>query len=147
VNKPILLVAMLAIVLLAAAPALTQTAPNDIEASPVQETGAVQTAEDAAVDPAAVPPPFRRVLPSVASYYTALPLTSARWTRTVRSRYPTALQRPSSLAPLGTRSCRTKTAPLPSSGPPMPRSQRPRSPPRERLPPRERFSPPSPQSS
>jgi hypothetical protein len=55
VNKPILLVAMLAIVLLAAAPALTQTAPNDIEASPVQETGAVQTAEDAAVDPAAVP--------------------------------------------------------------------------------------------
>lgn len=53
-NKPILLVAMLAIVLLAAAPALTQT-PPDIAASPVQETGAVQTAEDAAVDPAAVP--------------------------------------------------------------------------------------------
>ena len=49
-NKPILLVAMLAMVLLATAPALTQTAPTDIEA-----TDAVQTAEGAAVDPAAEP--------------------------------------------------------------------------------------------
>ena len=54
-NKPILLVAMLAMVLLAAAPALTQTAPTDIEASPEQATDAVQTAEDAAVDPAVAP--------------------------------------------------------------------------------------------
>ena len=45
-----LLVAMLAMVLLATAPALTQTAPTDIEA-----TDAVQTAEGAAVDPAAAP--------------------------------------------------------------------------------------------
>src|ERR687893_3158713 len=49
-NKPMLLVAMLAMVLLATAPALTQTAPTDIEA-----TDAVQTAEGAAVDPAAAP--------------------------------------------------------------------------------------------
>jgi hypothetical protein len=54
VNKPILLVAMLAMILLVAAPALTQTAP-DIAASPKQATDAVQTAEDAAVDPPAVP--------------------------------------------------------------------------------------------
>ena len=54
-NKPILLVAILAMVLLAAAPALTQTAPTDIEASPEQATDAVQTAEGAAVDPAAAP--------------------------------------------------------------------------------------------
>lgn len=54
-NKPILLVAMLAMVLLAAAPALTQTAPTDIEASPALTTDATQTAGDAAVDPAAVP--------------------------------------------------------------------------------------------
>ena len=54
-NKPMLLVAMLAMVLLAAAPAVTQTAPTDIEASPEQVTDAVQTADDAAVDPAAEP--------------------------------------------------------------------------------------------
>lgn len=54
-NKPILLVAMLAMVLLAAAPALTQTAPTDIEASPALTTDATQTAGDAAVDPAATP--------------------------------------------------------------------------------------------
>jgi hypothetical protein len=52
-NKPILLVAMLAMVLLAAAPALTQTAPTDIEASPALTTDATQIAGDAAVDPAA----------------------------------------------------------------------------------------------
>ena len=51
-NKPMLLVAMLALVLLAAAPALTQTAP-DIEASPVQTTNADQVQEGSAVDPAA----------------------------------------------------------------------------------------------
>jgi len=55
VNKPMLLVAMLAMVLLAAAPALTQGGPTDIEASPEQATDAVQTAEDAAVDPAVAP--------------------------------------------------------------------------------------------
>jgi hypothetical protein len=54
-NKPILLVAMLAMVLLAAAPALTQSAPTDIEASPALTTDAVQTAGEAAVDPAAAP--------------------------------------------------------------------------------------------
>ena len=54
-NKPILLVAMLAMVLLATAPALTQTAPTDIEASPALTTDATQTAGDAAVDPAATP--------------------------------------------------------------------------------------------
>lgn len=47
-----LLVAMLAIVLLAAAPAMTQTVP-DIEASPVQTTNADQVQEGTAVDPAA----------------------------------------------------------------------------------------------
>ncbi len=51
-NKPILLVAMLAMVLLAAAPALTQT---DIAASPELVTDAVQTSEDAAVDPTTEP--------------------------------------------------------------------------------------------
>jgi hypothetical protein len=55
VNKPMLLAAMLAMVLLAAAPALTQTAPNDIVASPELATDAVQTSEDTAVDPAADP--------------------------------------------------------------------------------------------
>jgi hypothetical protein len=54
-NKPILLVAMLAMVLLAAAPALTQTAPTDIEASPALTTDAAQISEDTAVDPAAAP--------------------------------------------------------------------------------------------
>ena len=51
-NKPILLVAMLAMVLLAAGPALTQT---DIAASPDLVTDAVQTSEDAAVDPTTEP--------------------------------------------------------------------------------------------
>ena len=54
-NKPILLVAMLAMVLLAAAPALTQTAPTDIEASPALTTDATQIAGDAAVDPTTEP--------------------------------------------------------------------------------------------
>jgi len=49
---------MLALVLVASVPALTQTAPtNDIDASPVQETDAVQYAGDASVDPAAAPVP------------------------------------------------------------------------------------------
>ena len=42
-------------VLLLAAPALTQTAPNDIEASPTQTTDAVQVTGGAATDPTAVP--------------------------------------------------------------------------------------------
>ena len=42
-------------VLLLAAPALTQTAPNDIEASPTQTTDAVQETGGAATDPATVP--------------------------------------------------------------------------------------------
>ncbi len=57
-NKPVLIAAMLAMVLVVSVPALTQTAPtNDIEASPVQETGAVQYSEDASVDPATAPAP------------------------------------------------------------------------------------------
>jgi len=58
VNKPVLIAAMLALVLVASVPALTQTAPtNDIAASPVQETEATQYAGDASVDPAAAPVP------------------------------------------------------------------------------------------
>ncbi len=57
-NKPVLIAAMLALVLVASVPALTQTVPtNDIEASPVQETEAAQYAGDASVDPAAAPAP------------------------------------------------------------------------------------------
>jgi hypothetical protein len=58
VNKPMLIAAMLALVLVASVPALTQTVPtNDIEASPVQGTEAAQYAGDASVDPAAAPVP------------------------------------------------------------------------------------------
>jgi hypothetical protein len=58
VNKPVLIAAVLALVLVASVPALTQTVPtNDIEASPVQETEAAQHAGDASVDPAAAPTP------------------------------------------------------------------------------------------
>jgi hypothetical protein len=58
VNKPVLIAAVLALVLVASVPALTQTVPaNDIEASPVQEMEAVQYAGDASVDPAAAPAP------------------------------------------------------------------------------------------
>jgi plastocyanin len=42
-------------VLLLATPALTQTAPNDIEASPTQTTDAVQETGGAATDPTRVP--------------------------------------------------------------------------------------------
>ena len=57
-NKPVLIAAVLALVLVASVPALTQTVPaNDIEASPVQETEAVQYAGDASVEPAAAPAP------------------------------------------------------------------------------------------
>ena len=42
-------------VLLLAAPAVTQTAPNDIEASPTQTTDAVQRTGGAATDPTTVP--------------------------------------------------------------------------------------------
>ena len=42
-------------VLLLAAPALTQTAPNDIEASPTQTTDAVQETGGAATDPPTAP--------------------------------------------------------------------------------------------
>ena len=42
-------------VLLLAAPALTQTAPNDIEASPTQTMDAVQETGGAATDPTTVP--------------------------------------------------------------------------------------------
>src|SRR5215208_6040194 len=42
-------------VLVLAAPALTQTAPNDIEASPTQTTDAVQDTGGAATDPTTVP--------------------------------------------------------------------------------------------
>lgn len=67
-NKPMLIVAMLALVLVASVPALTQTAPtNDIDASPVQETEAVQYAEDASVDPAVAPVPATAPEPAPAS--------------------------------------------------------------------------------
>jgi hypothetical protein len=56
-KKLALLVAMLALVLLASAPALAQTAPSDIELSPSQELEAVQTVDQPAVqDPAAQEP-------------------------------------------------------------------------------------------
>jgi hypothetical protein len=58
VNKPVLIVAVLALVLVASVPALTQTAPaNDVGASPEQETDAVQSSGDASGDPAAAPAP------------------------------------------------------------------------------------------
>ncbi len=57
-NKPVLIVAVLALVLVASVPALTQTAPaNDVGASPEQETDAVQYSGDASVVPAAAPAP------------------------------------------------------------------------------------------
>src|SRR5918998_5546956 len=75
VNKLMLLVAMLAMVLLAAAPALTQTAPNDIEASPDQVTDAVQTSEETSVDPAAVP----ATEPAAAPASTPAPAPAGVW--------------------------------------------------------------------
>lgn len=74
-NKPMLLVAMLAMVLLAAAPALTQTAPNDIEASPELVTDAVQTSEETSVDPAAVP----ATEPAAAPASTPAPAPAGVW--------------------------------------------------------------------
>ena len=56
-KKPVFIVAVLAMVLAAAAPAMTQTAPTDIDLSPVQESEAVQTTGDAGVDPATDPAP------------------------------------------------------------------------------------------
>jgi hypothetical protein len=56
VKKPVLIGVMMAMVLAVSAPALTQTAPNDIEASPVLDTNAVQTSGDASVDPALATP-------------------------------------------------------------------------------------------
>ena len=56
-KKPVLIGMMMAMVLAVSAPALTQTAPNDIDASPVQDTNAVQTSGDASVDPAPAPTP------------------------------------------------------------------------------------------
>ncbi len=54
-KKPTLLVAMLAMVLVAAAPALTQT-PSNLEMSPVQKSGAVQIIDDTQVaQPSAYP--------------------------------------------------------------------------------------------
>ncbi len=74
-NKPMLLVAMLAMVLLAAAPALTQTAPNDIEASPDQVTDAVQTSEETSEEPAAVP----ATEPAAAPASTPTPAPAGVW--------------------------------------------------------------------
>ena len=54
-KKRVLIGVMMAMVLAVSAPALTQTAPNDIETSPVKDTNAVQTAGDASVDPAPAP--------------------------------------------------------------------------------------------
>jgi hypothetical protein len=70
-KKPLLVVAMLALVVLAAAPALTQTLPNENEMSPVQETEAAEDAEAAQPpppsDPQAIlspPPPDQVAAPS-----------------------------------------------------------------------------------
>lgn len=66
-NKPVLIVAVLALVLVASVPALTQTAPtNDIEASPVQDAEAVQYSGDASVDPAVAPAPAPAPVPAAA---------------------------------------------------------------------------------
>ena len=66
-NKPVLILAVLALVLVASVPALTQTAPtNDIEASPEQETDALQYSGDASVDPAAAPAPAPTPVPATA---------------------------------------------------------------------------------
>jgi hypothetical protein len=64
VKKPVLIGVMIAMVLAVSAPALTQTAPNDIEASPVQDTEAVQTSGDASVDPALTPTPAPTPVPA-----------------------------------------------------------------------------------
>jgi hypothetical protein len=56
VKKPVLIGVMMAMVLAVSAPALTQTAPSDIDASPVLDTNAVQTSGDASVDPASAAP-------------------------------------------------------------------------------------------
>ncbi len=51
-KKSLLIAAMLAMVLVVSTPALTQTAPNDLVFSPVQESEAVQMVGEASVDPA-----------------------------------------------------------------------------------------------
>ena len=64
-NKPVLIVAMLAMVLVASVPALTQTAPtNDIEVGSMQETEAVQYSGDASVAPATDPAPAPEPVPA-----------------------------------------------------------------------------------
>src|SRR4051812_13318623 len=55
---------MIAMVLAVSVPALSQTAPNDIEASQVQDTEAVQTSGDASVDPALTPTPAPTPVPA-----------------------------------------------------------------------------------
>lgn len=73
-NKPVLIVAMLALVLVVSVPALTQTVPtNDIDASPVQGTNAVQYSEDASVDPAVAPAPAPAPAPAAAPEPTPAP--------------------------------------------------------------------------
>jgi hypothetical protein len=52
VKKPVLIVAVLTMVLVVSAPALTQTLPTNFELSPAQESGAVQYSGDASADPA-----------------------------------------------------------------------------------------------
>jgi hypothetical protein len=75
VNKPVLILAVLALVLVASVPALTQTVPtNDIEASPVLATDALQYSGDASVDPAApAPAPVPAAAPEPAPVSTTEP--------------------------------------------------------------------------
>jgi plastocyanin len=55
-KRPMYIIPLSAVaVLLLATPALTQTTPNDIEASPTQTTDAVQETGGAATDPTTVP--------------------------------------------------------------------------------------------
>jgi plastocyanin len=55
-KRPMYIITLSAVaVLLLATPALTQTTPNDIEASPTQTTDAVQETGGAATDPTTVP--------------------------------------------------------------------------------------------
>lgn len=65
-KKPVLIVAMLTMVLVASAPALTQTLPTNFELSPVQESGAVQYSGDASADPAPAPDPASAPTPDPA---------------------------------------------------------------------------------
>ena len=67
-------------VLLLAAPALTQTAPNDIEASPTQTMDAVQETGGAATDPTTVPAETTTPAESTTPAQTATPAPNSTTT-------------------------------------------------------------------